>query len=315
MTKGASATQIAPVRSAALTADDHKRLRRRYRASKSLTGYLFLLPSAIFFVAFLLAPIGFLVYYTFHNGGIISERTYVGLSNWRNVWRDDLVVTAIKNTVVYCLMAIPAVFVISMVLALFLQRASRGGSAFRSLYYLPTLTPYVVAALIWQFVVHRDFGILNMILIRLGKEPRNWIGDPDLALKSIAMLEVWRGVGFWTLLFLAGLLGLPKELYQAATIDGANAWNRFVHITLPLMRPTLFFAIVMATIWNLQLFDSVSILTNGGPQNATVTMVWYIQQTTFKFTDKVGFGAALSFTLLVFILALALIEIRLLRKR
>jgi ABC-type sugar transport system permease subunit len=129
------------------------------------------------------------------------------------------------------------------------------------------------------------------------------------------MLEVWRGVGFWTLLFLAALLALPNELYQAATIDGASAWNRFRHITLPLMRPTFFFAVVMATIWNLQIFDSVSILTNGGPQNSTVTVVWYIQQTTFKFTDKVGFGAALSFTLLLFILALALIEIRLLRKR
>jgi ABC-type sugar transport system permease subunit len=315
MTQAQSAEQIERTRPLALSREEHRRLRRRYRARRSLTAYLFLLPSAIFVIAFLLIPIVFLFFYTFHNGGIVSEREYVGLSNWKNVWRDDLVITSIKNTIIYCLMAIPAVFVISMVLALLLQRASRGGSAFRSLYYLPTLTPYVVAALIWQFVVHRDFGILNMILIELGQEPRNWIGDPDMALKSITMLEVWRGVGFWTLLFLAALIGLPKELYQAATIDGANAWQRFIHLTLPLMRPTIFFAVVMATIWNLQLFDSVSILTNGGPQNATATVVWYIQQTTFAYTDKVGFGAALSFTLLLLILALALIEIRLLRKR
>jgi ABC-type sugar transport system permease subunit len=315
MMQGQPTAQIREARNLSLSPEEHRRLQRRYRARRSLTAYLFLLPGAFFFIAFLVVPIIFLFFYTFHNGGIISEREYVGLSNWRNVWRDDLVITAIKNTIIYCLMAIPSVFVISMVLALFLQRASRGGSAFRSLYYLPTLTPYVVAALIWQFVVHRDFGILNMILIELGQEPRNWIGDPDLALKSITMLEVWRGVGFWTLLFLAALIGLPKELYQAATIDGANAWQRFIHLTLPLMRPTIFFAVVMATIWNLQLFDSVSILTNGGPQNATVTVVWYIQQTTFAYTDKVGFGAALSFTLLLLILALALVEIRLLRKR
>ncbi len=309
------ATQIGDSRPLALTPEEHRRLQRRYGARRSLTAYFFLLPGAVFFISFLVIPIIFLFFYTFHNGGIISERVYVGLSNWKNVWRDDLVITAIKNTLIYCLMAIPAVFVISMVLALFLQRAARGGSAFRSIYYLPTLTPYVVAALMWQFVVHRDFGILNMILIELGQEPKNWIGDPDLALQSITMLEVWRGVGFWTLLFLAALIGLPKELYQAATIDGANAWRRFIHLTLPLMRPTIFFAVVMATIWNLQLFDSVSILTNGGPQNATVTVVWYIQQTTFAYTDKVGFGAALSFTLLLLILALALVEIRLLRKR
>jgi ABC-type sugar transport system permease subunit len=312
---GVPAAQAVPALGMRLSADEHDRLRRRYRAHRSMTGYFFLLPSAFFFVAFMVVPIVFLFYYTFHNGGIISDRTFVGLSNWQNVWSDELVVAAIKNTVAYCLMAIPAVFVIAMILALCLQRASRGGGVFRSLFYLPTLTPYVVAALIWQFVVHRDFGILNMILMELGQQPRNWIGDPSLALKSIAMLEVWRGVGFWTLLFLAALLALPNELYQAATIDGASAWNRFRHITLPLMRPTFFFAVVMATIWNLQIFDSVSILTNGGPQNSTVTVVWYIQQTTFKFTDKVGFGAALSFTLLLFILALALIEIRLLRNR
>jgi ABC-type sugar transport system permease subunit len=302
-------------RALALSDEEHRRLQRQYRNRRSLTAYLFLLPGAIFFVSFLLIPIVLLFFYTFNNGGIISPREWVGLANWRNVLRDDLVVTAIKNTIVYCLMAIPAVFVISMVLALALQQIARGGSAFRSLLYIPTLAPYVVAALIWQFVVHRDFGILNMILVELGQEPRNWLGSPDLALKSITMLEVWRGVGFWTLLFLAGLIGLPKELYQAASIDGANAWQRFRYLTIPLMRPTLFFAVVMATIWNLQLFDSVSILTNGGPQNATVTVVWYIQQTTFAYTDKVGFGAVLSFMLLMLILFLALIEIRLLRKR
>lgn len=132
---------------------------------------------------------------------------------------------------------------------------------------------------------------------------------------SIAMLEVWRGVGFWTLLFLAALLGLPRELYQAAELDGAGPWRRFIHITLPLMRPTFFFAVVMATIWNFQLFDSVSILTDGGPANSTVTVVWYIYKSMFQFNNQVGFAAALSFMLLLFILALTLVELRLLRKK
>ena len=172
-----------------------------------------------------------------------------------------------------------------------------------------------VAALIWLFVVQRDFGALNMTLDLVGIPPKNWIGDTHLVIPSIAMLEVWRGVGFWTLLFLAALLGLPRELYQAATIDGANAFQRFIHLTLPLMRPTFFFAVVMATIWNFQLFDSVSILTDGGPANASVTVVWYIYKAMFQFNDKTGFAAALSFVLLAFILALTAIEIRLLRKR
>jgi ABC-type sugar transport system permease subunit len=298
-----------------LSPAEHRRLRRRYRWRRALTAYGFLLPNAVFFIAFLLVPVGYLFFLTFHNGGIITPAKYVGLRNWREVWNDPLVITAIKNTAYYCLLAIPSVFILGMILALCLQRIERGGRLFRSLLYIPTLTPYVVAALIWLFVVQRDFGALNMTLDLLGIPPKNWIGDTHLVIPSIAMLEVWRGVGFWTLLFLAALLGLPRELYQAATIDGANAFQRFIHLTLPLMRPTFFFAVVMATIWNFQLFDSVSILTDGGPANASVTVVWYIYKAMFQFNDKTGFAAALSFVLLAFILALTAIEIRLLRKR
>lgn len=298
-----------------LSPEEHRRLARRYRLRRAMTAYGFLVPNAVFFVAFLLVPVAYLFYLTFHNGGIITPAKFVGFTNWRKLWGNDLVVTAIKNTAWYCLLAIPSVFVIGMALALCLQRISRGGSFFRSLLYMPTLTPYAVAALIWLFVVQRDFGALNMTLNLFGFGPRNWLGDTRLVIPSIALLEVWRGVGFWTLLFLAALLALPRELYQAATIDGANAWQRFLHITLPLMRPTFFFAVVMATIWNFQLFDSVSILTDGGPANASVTVVWYIYKAMFQFNDQTGFAAALSFLLLLFILLLTMVEIRLLRRR
>ena len=298
-----------------LSPEEHRRLARRYRMRRAMTAYGFLLPSAVFFVTFLLVPVGYLFYLTFHNGGIITPATYVGLENWRKLWGNDLIVTAIKNTAWYCLLAIPSVFAIGMVLALCLQRVSRGGGFFRSLLYVPTLTPYAVAALIWLFIVQRDFGALNMTLDLFGFAPRNWLGDTSLVIPSIALLEVWRGVGFWTLVFLAALLALPQELYQAATIDGANAWRRFIHITLPLMRPTFFFAVVMATIWNFQLFDSVSILTDGGPANASVTVVWYIYKAMFQFNNQTGFAAALSFLLLLFILLLTMVEIRLLRRK
>jgi ABC-type sugar transport system permease subunit len=298
-----------------LSRAEHERLRRQQARRRALTAYAFLLPNAVFFLAFLVAPILFLLYLTFHEGGIITPARFVGLENWINVWNDPLVRTVIANTLYYCLLAIPSVFVIGMILALCLQWLPRGSGLFRSLFYLPTLTPYVTAALIWLFVVQRDFGALNMFLSLFGIPPQNWLGSPTLVMPSIAMLEVWRGVGFWTLLFLAALLALPPELYQAATIDGASGWQQFRHITLPLLRPTFFFAVVMATIWNLQLFDSVSILTDGGPSNASATVVWYIYKAMFQFNEKTGFAAALSFVLLLFILILTLIEIRLLRKR
>jgi ABC-type sugar transport system permease subunit len=298
-----------------LSPQEHERLRRQHARRRALTAYAFLLPNAIFFIAFLLIPVIFLLYLTFHNGGIITPAEFVGLDNWRQAWSDELVRTTIRNTVYYCLLAIPTVFIIGMILALCLQRVGRGSGPFRSLFYLPTLTPYVTAALIWLFIVQRDFGALNVFLGLFGIPPQNWLGNPTLVMPSIAMLEVWRGVGFWTLLFLAALLALPPELYQAATIDGASGWQQLRHITLPLMRPTFFFAVVMATIWNLQLFDSVSILTDGGPSNASATVVWYIYKAMFQFNDKTGFAAALSFVLLLFILALTVVEIRLLRKR
>lgn len=298
-----------------LSAEEHRRLQRQHRRRRTLTAYAFLLPNAVFFIAFLLIPVLFLFYLTFHNGGIITPAEYVGLDNWKELWGDDLIITSIKNTALYCLIAIPSVFVIGMTLALALQKISRGGQVFRSIFYVPTLTPYAVAALIWLFVYQRDFGALNMLRDAFGLPPRNWLGDTGLVIPSIAMLEVWRGAGYWTLLFLAALLALPRELYQAATIDGANAWRRFIHITLPLMRPTFFFAVVMATIWNFQLFDSVSILTDGGPANASVTVVWYIYKAMFQFNDKTGFAASLSFLLLILILVLTSIEIRLLRRR
>jgi len=298
-----------------LSAEEHRRLRRNYKLRRTLTAYGFLLPNAFFFIAFLLIPVVYLFYLTFHNGGIITPAENVGLDNWKKLWGDELIITAIKNTAYYCLIAIPSVFIIGMVLALCLQKVTRGGQVFRSIFYVPTLTPYAVAALIWLFMFQRDFGALNLARDVVGLPPRNWLGDTSLVIPSIAMLEVWRGAGYWTLLFLAALLALPRELYQAATIDGANAWQRFIHITLPLMRPTFFFAVVMATIWNFQLFDSVSILTDGGPANASVTVVWYIYKAMFQFNDKTGFAAALSFLLLMLILVLTTIEIRLLRKK
>jgi ABC-type sugar transport system permease subunit len=310
-----SPTIASPSHSMRLSREEHERLRRQHARRRAFTAYAFLLPNAVFFVGFLLIPIGFLIYLTFHNGGIITPARFVGLENWQRAWSDELLRTTVRNTLYYCLLAIPSVFIIGMVLALCLQRIPRGSRSFRSLFYLPTLTPYAFAALIWLFIVQRDFGALNIFLGLFSIPPQNWLGSPALVMPSIAMLEVWRGVGFWTLLFLAALLALPTELYQAATIDGASGWQQLRHITFPLMRPTFFFAVVMATIWNLQLFDSVSILTDGGPSNASATVVWYIYKAMFQFNDKTGFAASLSFILLLFILVLTLVEIRLLRKR
>jgi ABC-type sugar transport system permease subunit len=297
-----------------LTVEQRRSLARGYRLRRALVAYAFLAPNLVFFFLFLLLPCGWVLYATLQNGGVLGPATFVGLENWRSAFADPLLRTAMQNTFYYGVLAVPAVFVIAMVLALFLLNVRKGGAVIRSILYFPTLSPVVLAALMWLFVVHPDFGIFNLGLRALGFGPINWLGSTRLALPTIAMLEVWRGTGFWTLLFLAALLGIPSELYQAAHLDGANAWQRFRYLTLPLLRPTFLFAAVMATIWNLQLFDSVYVMTDGGPVHSTATVVWYVYKSLFQF-GNVGFAATLSFVLMLVILVLTLVELRVLRLR
>jgi ABC-type sugar transport system permease subunit len=297
-----------------LTSEEHRRLARRYKARRALRGYAFLAPNLFFFGIFLLVPVGWVFYATLQKGGIIGPSEFVGLDNWREAFNDPLATKAMKNTVFYALMAIPAMFVIGMILALFLLNVRRGAPVFRALLYFPTLAPVVVAGLVWLFMVHPDFGALNMSIRAVGGQTVNWLGDEDIALPTIAMVEVWRGVGFWAIYFLAALLSLPRELYQAAHLDGAGSLQRFRHLTLPLLKPTLLFAVVLATIYNLQVFDTVFVMTDGAPSNATATLVWDIYKTLFQF-DNVGLGATLSCLLLLVILALTLVQMRLLRAR
>jgi len=296
-----------------LSRAEHERLARSFRWRRYSLAYLFILPSSFFLVLCLLIPSLWVLYLSFHKGGILEPAQFVGLANWQAIFKDRVAWLAIRNTLVYMLLAIPTVFAIGMCLAMLLKRIIFASAAFKAILYFPTLTPYVMAALIWTYVIHPDFGVLNYLLRLGGFSPLNWLG-PQYALITIAMLEVWRGVGFWTLLFLAALISLPEELYQAAKVDGARSWSLFWHITLPLMRPTFVFATVMATIWNFQVFDSIIILTDGAPNYATASVAWYIYKQTFTFSN-VGIGAAMSVLMLLAILVLTIVQLRLLRRR
>ena len=211
-------------------------------------------------------------------------------------------------------MSVPITLVIALGVAMLLARVGRGGSVYRFLVYFPALVPGVVAGLIWIFLTNVDFGLFNTLLRSVGFDPVIWLG-PKSALPVLAALDVWRSVGFWAIFFLAAIIGLPRELYQAAELDGANGWQRFHRLTLPLLRRVILFAVVVATIYGLQVFDTALILTGGGPGTATLTIVYRIWTYIFGAADKVGYGAAISVALLVAILVLTLIQLRLLRGR
>lgn len=286
---------------------EHRRAKRRQSLRRNVTAYAFLAPALIFFVVFLAWPVAMLFAQSFQTGGVMGPARFVGLANWWQTFSDGLVRQTIWNTLRYAAMAIPAVFIIAMILALALNTVRIGHTAFKTILYYPTLQPILVAALMFTFVLHQDFGILNIIMRALTGSPVNFLGEASLAIPTIAMVEVWKGAGFWTLLFLAGIQALPRELFHAAELDGAGSLRRFFELTLPLLRPTFFFSVVFATIVNLQVFDSVFVLTDGGPANATATTTWYIYRSLFTFNEP-GYGATLSFVLVVLVLALTILQ-------
>lgn len=297
-----------------LSAAEHRRLSRRHRIRRTARAYAFLAPNLVFFTLFLVVPIVWLFITTFQSGGVYGAAEFVGLENWRETFSDSLVMATVRNTALMALVSIPGLLVFGLGLALLMKNIERGGGVLRAALYVPTLAPLVIVAALWLFLVHPDFGALNFITRGLGIGTVNWLGSTGSARTTIIMVEIWRGMGFWSLFFLAGLLALPSEIYQAAHLDGTNAAQRFRYLTLPLLRPRMMFFAIIAIFYALQIFDTVFIMTDGGPANSTATVVWYVFKSIFVY-DQAGFGATLSFLLLVAILGLTLLVLRLLRPK
>ena len=287
--------------------------RRRHALRRNAIAYAFLAPGLIAFAVFLLIPVAWVVRQSFLQGGVLGASQWVGLENWREAPGDPALSEALRNTLVYTAMVVPATIGLGLLLAVLLRGVRRGGAALRTVLYLPSLAPIVLAALVWVFMVQPDFGLLNLVNRTLGLEPLNLLGDERLALPTIAGLDVWRGFGFWGILLLAGLLGVPPELYQAAALDGASPLRRFWHVTLPSIRPVLAVTALLVTVTSMQVFDSVYVLTNGGPGGATRTAVFYVYTSIFE-TGNPGYGAVLSLILLAVVVLLTFAMARVARR-
>jgi ABC-type sugar transport system permease subunit len=220
----------------------------------------------------------------------------------------------VKNTLYFALLSVPLTLVLGVLLALLMVKVGRGGGVYRFLIYFPTLVPGIVAGLIWLFLTNPDFGLFNNILHAVGAKPVIWLGESS-ALRTLAAVDVWRNAGYWAIFFIAALIGLPQELYQAAALDGAGPLARFWHLTLPMLRRILLFALVVSTIFGLQVFDTALIMTAGGPGNATTTIVYRVWQYVFAYPDEIGLAAAMSSLLVAAILVLTLVQLRALRSR
>jgi len=297
-----------------LSPEDYKRASARYRRRRSSKGYLFVLPYFIPFLAFLVVPAFWSVWLSFNQGGLLDAAKFVGFKNWREIGADSELTLSIENTAKYVVTAIVLVFILALMLALILNRYRKGSNFFKLAIYVPLLAPAVLVGLVWQFITNYDFGLFNLILTNLGLGRVNVFGSGTLALLTIVLAEVWRGLGFWTLYFLASLQNIPEELLDAARVDGARGFARFRRVTMPLLKPMFLFAIVIAIIANFQVFDTVYVLTQGGPVESTSTMVWFIWKHLFQF-QQTGQGYAAAVILLGIILFLTAISFWLLGSR
>jgi len=287
--------------------------RRRWRyARESAFWYLLLSPSILIILGFSTIPLIWGIYYSFTRGSMLGPKSFVGFQNYIAAASHPIFIKTVINTFAYALLTVPTVIVFAAVLAIILVQIPKGQAFFRNTFYFPLITPVVIAANVWAYIVNRDFGPLNAILGWLGVTPIDWLGDPFWAIPAIVMMEIWRGFGFYVIILFAALQAIPKDIYEAARIDGATSLRIIWRITLPLLQPAFGFCFIMATIFNFQLFDAIYVLTKGGPAWSTATVSWYVYQQAFQ-ADNIGFASTMGVVLLLIILALSLVQLRFFR--
>lgn len=284
------------------------------RFSKALqqygSWYLFMAPAFILFLIFHLGIWVFLVALSFSNWSLLGEPSWAGFDNYVRLTQDPVLFKSFKNTIVYALMFVVPLAGFSLGLAMLVNQKIRGISFFRAAYFLPVVTSISVLAIIWSWLlIPRPTGPLNYLIGFANIPPQDWLVNPNLALPVLTVMTLWTRMGYFMLLWLAGLQAIPPQMYEAAEIDGANKWNLFWHITLPLLKPTSVFIVIISTIEAFRMFGPVFILTGGGPNNATTTLVYYVWQTAFARFDM-GYAAAVSILLFVMILIVAIIQRR-----
>src|SRR5919197_5191541 len=276
---------------------------------EELIAYAFILPSFLGFVVFLVVPMLFSLGISFYDWDLLPPPQFVGIKNFQTLLTDRVFKEVVINTIYYTLGLVPLNLVVSMGLAVWLNTRLRGLTFYRSAFFVPVVTVTVAVALIWRWMYEPRLGIIDAALRAVGLPGPLWLGDTAWAMPAIIIMSVWKGFGYNMVLFLAGLQGIPVSIYEAAMIDGASAWQRFWRITLPLLSPTMFLAVVLTVISSFQVFDQAYVMTNGGPANATNTIVLYIYQNGFQFF-RMGYAAAIAWALFAVIFAFTLLQMR-----
>jgi multiple sugar transport system permease protein len=276
---------------------------------EALAGYLFISPWLVGFVLFFMGPTLASLGFSFTHFMIVTPPEWAGLDNYRQALTSDpLVWVALRVTAIYSVAHVALALVCSFFLALLLNQPIRALSLFRVLYYLPVLVPAAASAVVWLWAFNPEFGLINTMLGYVGIQGPLWLAHTQWALPAVILMSLW-GIGSPMLIYLAGFQGIPTALYEAASIDGANAPQRFVHVTIPMMTPVVFFNLVLGIINSFQVFTAAYIMTAGGPAHATLVYVLYLYQKAFQ-SFQMGYASALAWLLFTIVFALTLFIVR-----
>jgi ABC-type sugar transport system permease subunit len=278
--------------------------------------YLYLLPSLAFLALFTYYPIGFSAYLSLFRWNVLNpEKIFVGVENYLALWREPLFWLVLRNNLFYALGTIPTTMALALFLAVLVnQKLGAARSIYRVALFYPTMIPMVAAAMLWVWIFNPGIGLFNYYTSFLGLPRLEWLYGRHWALPAIIIMSIWKNFGYFMLIYLAALQGIPADLHEAASIEGAGAWRRFWSITFPLLAPASLFVFVVAIISSFQVFDQVFVMTQGGPADQTNVLVFYIWQHAFRFWD-IGMGATLTTVFICLLLALIAVAFRYVGRR
>lgn len=286
-----------------------KKSRMSASAQEAIWGYVFLSPWLLGIIFFVGGPIIASLVLAFCRWDLIQPPQFVGLDNFVKMFTSDKRFwVSLFNTFYYTVFAVPLGIIGSILVALLMNQKWRSVRMLRTIYYLPSVTAGVASSIIWMWLLNPDFGLINYGLSLLGIKGPLWLADTTWAKPALIIMSLW-GVGGNMIIYLAGLQGIPRQLYEAAEIDGAGMWNKFVYVTIPMLTPVIFFNLIMSIVWSFQVFTQVYVMTGGqgGPADATLVLVLYIYQHAFQF-HNMGYASALSWVLFIIIMIFTLIQ-------
>ena len=274
-----------------------------------INGLLFASPAIIGLLVFVIYPVVASIYYSFTSYSVLQPPIWIGLENYRTLLFDDPVFyTTLYNTLYMALFAIPLSVIAALGLAMLLNMKVRGQAFYRTIFYLPTIVPFVASSVLWLWIYNPQYGIFNSLLWYVGIQGPGWLSDPVWSKPALVIMSVW-GVGNWMVIYLAGLQDVPQELYEAAELDGARWWSKTWHLTLPFMSPYILFSVIQMLIGIFQYFTQVAVMTQGGPADSTRMYAYYLYQNAFTYF-KMGYASAMAWLLFIFVVILTIVIFR-----